>query len=195
MERVYSAIASTERWAVNFTRLALVIVTVWIGGLKIYKYEDRGIIPFVANSPFMRWMINDPDNYKKGKMPEGAVNAAAEAWHEANGTYLAAWVIGGIIVTIGILIALGWIFPEVGLLGSLALFGMSFVTLSFLVTTPEVWVPNLGSGEYGFPLLAGPGRLVLKDVIMMGASWWSAVEFAKALRIKSAAKKAGVHAS
>jgi len=30
---------------------------------------------------------------------------------------------------------------------------MSLVTLSFLVTTPEAWVPNLGGPEHGFPLL------------------------------------------
>ncbi len=35
---------------------------------------------------------------------------------------------------------------------------MSFVTLSFLVTTPECWVPALGSSEHGFPLLSGAGR-------------------------------------
>ncbi|MFQ8805231.1 MAG: DUF417 family protein [Alistipes indistinctus] len=40
---------------------------------------------------------------------------------------------------------------------------MTVGTLSFLVTTPEVWVPDLGSGEAGFPLLSGAGRLVVKD--------------------------------
>ena len=48
---------------------------------------------------------------------------------------------------------------------------MSIVTLSFLITTPEVYVPNLGGDfptpQYGFPYLSGAGRLVLKDIIMM----------------------------
>jgi uncharacterized membrane protein YkgB len=47
---------------------------------------------------------------------------------------------------------------------------MSLVTLSFLVTSPENWVPNLGDTEYGFPLLSGRGRLVVKDAIMLGAA-------------------------
>ena len=34
-------------------------------------------------------------------------------------------------------------------------------------TTPEVWVPELGSGEYGFPLLSGAGRLVIKDTAIL----------------------------
>ena len=44
---------------------------------------------------------------------------------------------------------------------------MTLGTLSFLVTTPEVWVPELGSGEYGFPLLSGAGRLVIKDTAIL----------------------------
>jgi uncharacterized membrane protein YkgB len=60
--------------------------------------------------------------------------------------------------------------PQVAAVGSFLVFVMSLVTLSFLVTTPEVWVPDRGGPEHGFPLLAGPGRLVLKDAIMMGAA-------------------------
>ena len=61
--------------------------------------------------------------------------------------------------------------PKIGLVGGLLTFGMSIVTLSFLITTPEVYVPNLGGDfptpQYGFPYLSGAGRLVLKDIIMM----------------------------
>ena len=47
---------------------------------------------------------------------------------------------------------------------------MTIGTLSFLVTTPEVWVPDLGSGEHGFPLLTGAGRLVIKDVCILAGA-------------------------
>ena len=50
---------------------------------------------------------------------------------------------------------------NVMLAGELLAVIMTLGTLSFLVTTPEVWVPELGSGEYGFPLLSGAGRLVI----------------------------------
>lgn len=67
---------------------------------------------------------------------------------------------------------------------------MSIVTLSFLITTPEVYVPNLGGDfptpRYGFPYLSGAGRLVLKDIIMMGAGLIIASESAKQwLKIKT----------
>ena len=48
--------------------------------------------------------------------------------------------------------------------------GMSVVTLSFLATTPESWVPALGDAHHGFPYLSGRGRLVVKDLIMLGAA-------------------------
>lgn len=144
------------------------MVTLWIGGLKVTKYESEGIIPFVANSPFFKWMINHPEEYKEHKNPEGAVVATNQAWHESNGTYSVGIFIGATIVLIGLLIAAGWIRAEFSLIGGLLLAGMSLVTLSFLITTPEVWVPNLCGPDHGFPYLATPGRLVIKDAIMLG---------------------------
>src|SRR5438445_10601382 len=68
---------------------------------------------------------------------------------------------------------------------------MSLVTLSFLITTPECWVPALGSSEHGFPLLSGAGRLVVKDAIMMGAALVTMADSAKVyLRRKVAAPRA-----
>lgn len=75
--------------------------------------------------------------------------------------------IGTAIVAIGLLTLLGIWFPKIGLLGGLLTFGMSLVTLSFLITTPEAYVPDLGGSEHGFPYLSGAGRLVIKDIIML----------------------------
>jgi uncharacterized membrane protein YkgB len=61
------------------------------------------------------------------------------------------------------------------------------VTLSFLVTTPECWVPSLGSSEHGFPLLSGAGRLVIKDAIMAGAALVTMADSAKAYLRKKVA--------
>ena len=62
---------------------------------------------------------------------------------------------------------------------------MSIVTLSFLITTPEVYVPNLGGDmptpDYGFPYLSGAGRLVLKDIIMSAGGLIAASEAARRL--------------
>lgn len=65
---------------------------------------------------------------------------------------------------------LGNLFPKVGLAGDTLAIIMTLGTLSFLVTTPEVWVPDLGSGEFGFPLLSGAGRLVIKDIVILASA-------------------------
>ena len=70
-------------------------------------------------------------------------------------------------MSIGILTFLGFFSARVGLVGELLAVVMTLGTLSFLATTPEVWVPDLGSGEFGFPLLSGAGRLVIKDTAIL----------------------------
>lgn len=64
----------------------------------------------------------------------------------------------------------GYLLPKLGLAGAGLAIIMTLGTLSFLVTTPEVWVPDLGSGEHGFPLLSGAGRLVIKDTAILAGA-------------------------
>lgn len=168
--RLFEVAARADRVGMTVTRVGLVVVLVWIGGLKIYKYEADGIVPFVANSPLMSFLYADADNYKSHMNPEGAVVPANRAWHEMNRTYPFALGLGSVIVLYGMLIALHPWLPQVATVGSFLVFVMSLVTLSFLVTTPECWVPDRGGPEHGFPLLSGAGRLVIKDAIMMGAA-------------------------
>jgi len=169
MRKIFELAASSDRLGISVTRLGLIIVFLWIGGLKAVRYEADGIIPFVANSPFMSFLITDPDNYKSHKNPEGALVPENRAWHEANGTYRFAYGLGSVIVLFGLMLCLHPWMPQIAALGSFLIFLMSFVTLSFLITTPECWVPDLGDLQNGFPYLSGAGRLVLKDAIMMGA--------------------------
>ncbi len=186
--RIFEAMSRAEGIGITLTRIGLIVVLLWIGGLKIAKYEADGIIPFVANSPFMSFLINDPGDYQAHKNPEGKLVPENRAWHEANGTYAAAHIIGAVIVLLGLLLCLHPWLPQAAAAGSLLVFGMSFVTLSFLITTPEVWVPALGDSTHGFPYLSGAGRLVLKDAIMMGAGLVTMADSAKAcLRRRRAA--------
>lgn len=166
-------LANAQRNYIHLLRIGIFIVMAWIGGLKAFQYEAEGIIPFVANSPFMSFFlktdVSDADNYKLHKNREGEVIRENVKWHEANGTYTFSYGLGAVIIVIGILVLLGIWMPKAGLVGGLLTFGMSIVTLSFLITTPETWVPNLGGPDFGFPYLSAAGRLVIKDVIMLGA--------------------------
>lgn len=155
----------------NALRVGLIVVLVWIGSLKVAEYEADGIVPFVANSPVMSFFYAyDAPEYRQYMNKEGELIPANRAWHEANRTYSFSYLLGSVIVLFGLLIAGHWWRPELGVLGSFLLIGMSVVTLSFLVTTPETWVPALGDAHHGFPWLSGRGRLVVKDVIMLGAA-------------------------
>lgn len=181
MRKLFETAASMDRVGIAVTRIGLIVVLVWIGGLKVAKYEADGIVPFVANSPFMSFFYKaPPGEYKEYRNPEGKLVPENRAWHEMNGTYPFALGLGAVIVFYGILLCLHPIWPQAATLGSFLVFIMSFVTLSFLITTPETWVPDLGDTTHGFPYLSGAGRLVIKDAIMMGAALVTMADSAKA---------------
>ena len=178
--KLFELAARLDRVGLAVTRIGLVVVLIWIGSLKIFKYEDEGIVPFVANSPFMSFFYHQPaGEYRQHINREGDLVPANREWHEQNGTYLFAYGLGSVIVLYGLLIATHPWLPRVSAIGSFLVFVMSIVTLTFLITTPECWVPSLGSTEHGFPLLSGAGRLVVKDAIMMGTALVTMADSAK----------------
>ena len=179
MLKLFELAGRTDKVGVAVTRVGLIVVLLWIGGLKAFRYEADGIVPFVANSPFMSFFYADPGHYKAHKNPEGALVPDNRSWHEANRTYVFAYGLGSVIVLYGLLLCLHPWLPQAAAVGSLLVFVMSFVTLSFLVTTPECWVPALGDAQHGFPYLSGAGRLVVKDAIMMGAALVTMADSAK----------------
>ena len=95
------------------------------------------------------------------------------------GTYPVSYGLGIVIMLIGVLIASYPAAPRLSALGSFLLILMACTTLSFLVTTPEAWVPALGSATHGFPYLSGAGRLIVKDSIMLGAAVVTLADAAK----------------
>lgn len=183
MERIINFFASGQGFFVNFIRVAIFVVMVWIGGLKAFSYEADGIVPFVINSPFMNFFYNNTGNTAKNdkgeivaeynlyKNLEGKTVKKNIDWHKSNGTYTFSYGLGLVIVIIGLTVLLGFWSPKIGFWGGILTAGMSITTLTFLITTPEVYVPNLGGDfqtpQYGFPYLSGAGRLVIKDIIML----------------------------
>jgi reactive chlorine resistance protein C len=132
----------------HVTQYGLVLVLLWIGGMKFTAYEAEGIRPLVANSPLMGWVYN--------LMSVTAFSS----------------LLGVVEIAIGVLIALRPVWPAGSALGSGLAVGMFLTTLSFLVTTPG-WEPSLG----GFPAVSAmPGQFVLKDIVLLGAALWTAGE-------------------
>lgn len=172
LEKSLRLLAGAQKHYINFARVAIFIVMAWIGGLKAIPYEAVGIVPFVANSPFMGFLYaKEPPEYQQHKNREGELVEKNIAWHKENRTYLFSYGLGLMIVGIGLFVLSGIWSPIGGMIGGAWTIIMSFVTLTFLITTPETWVPALGDVHHGFPYLSGAGRLVLKDIIMMSAGF------------------------
>ena len=72
--RVYERAARLDRAGMALLRLGLVIVLLWIGGLKFADYEADSIVPLVANSPLMSFFYHYPaPEYRHYMNKEGEV--------------------------------------------------------------------------------------------------------------------------
>lgn len=163
-------ISKLDTLGTHLMRLAIAMVFLWIGALKFAPYEADSITPFVANSPFMSFFYEHPEDYKAHLTHEGELNEDKRVWQTANNTYVFSTGLGFVEILIGLLVLSNPISRRAGLLGGALAFGTPLVTLTFLLTTPEAWVPDLGDAEHGFPFLSGAGRLVLKDVLMLAGA-------------------------
>ncbi|PSO24777.1 reactive chlorine resistance membrane protein RclC [Bradyrhizobium sp. MOS002] len=166
----------SEQLGIQAMRIAIAIVFLWIGALKFVPYEADSITPFVANNPVMRLFYNHPAEYKAHLTREGELVPAEREWQTNNNTYGFSQGLGIVEVLIGLLTLIGLFSPRYGLAGAMLSLLTPLVTLSFLITTPEAWVGNLGDANFGFPFLSGAGRLVIKDVLLFAGSWLVVVD-------------------
>ena len=128
IETVASRIETIGR---HLIRYSLVLVLVWIGGMKFTAYEAEGISGLVANSPLMSWA------------------------YQVFTTGQFAAILGVTELAIAVLIAIRPISAKWSALGSVLAIGMFLTTLTFLVSTPGVVEPSLG-----FPAVSRSARAV-----------------------------------
>jgi uncharacterized membrane protein YkgB len=129
------------------TRYGLVVVLLLIGFLKFTAAEATGIQPLVAHSPLMSWMYTVLS-------VQGVSN-----------------LIGVIEIAIAILLALRPISAKASFLGSLGSIATFLLTTSFLLSTP-----GAVQMSHGLPVLGDAGQFLIKDVVLLGASFWTAAE-------------------
>src|SRR5258708_18735028 len=85
IRRLYIKAASLDPFGMGMLRLGLVTVLVWIGGLKFASYEGDGIVPLVANSPFMSLLYHHPaPEYREHMNKEGQVGPANQERNASN---------------------------------------------------------------------------------------------------------------
>jgi uncharacterized membrane protein YkgB len=104
--------------------------------------------------------------------------------------YPLAPALGAVLVACGLMVAAHPWLPRLAAVGSFLVLAVSLGTLSFLLTTPDGWVAAAGGPGHGLPLLAGPGRLVIQDALLLGAALVTMADSARASRrVKPATKK------
>jgi uncharacterized membrane protein YkgB len=136
-----------EALGVSISRYGLVVVLLLIGLLKFTAGEAAGIQPLVAHSPLMSWLYVILS-------VQGVSN-----------------LIGAIEIVIAVLLALRPLSAKASFVGSLGSIVTFLLTISFLFSTPGAMQLN-----HGFPVLGDAGQFLIKDVVLLGASFWTASE-------------------
>jgi reactive chlorine resistance protein C len=179
-------LSRSDRLGHILMRLAIAMVFIWIGAVKFAPYEADSIAPFVAKNPVLSLFYKYPDQYKAHLTHEGELVPTQREWQRANHTYAFSNGLGTVEIVIGLLVLAGLVFTRLGAAGAAGAalaFLTALVTLSFLITTPEAWVPALGDAQHGFPYLSSGGRLVVKDVMLLAGAFLLMVQSAKELKI------------
>lgn len=133
-----------QKWGGFLLRYGLVLILGWIGAMKFTAYEAEGIKPLIETSPLMSWMY-------------GVLSLQATSN-----------LIGVTELIAAALIAIRPLSAKVSALGSVLAIFTFLATLTFLFSLPG-WEKSLG----GFPALSGSGGFLLKDVVLLGASFWT----------------------
>ena len=139
--------SSLERVGVYVSRYGLVVTLLLIGVIKFTAGEAQGIQPLVANSPLMFWL------YRIFSL-QGVSN-----------------LIGVIEIVVALLIALRPFSARFSFIGSIGATITFVLTVSFLLSTP-----GAVQFSHGVPLLGDAGQFLIKDLVLLGASIWTAAE-------------------
>ncbi len=138
---------SLEKLGMHVSRYGLVVTLLLIGALKFTAGEAQGIQPLVASSPLMFWLSK-----------VFSLRAVSN-------------LIGVIEITVAVLIALRPFSARLSLIGSIGATITFLLTASFLLSTPGAI-----QFSHGFLLLGDAGQFLIKDLVLLGASIWTAAE-------------------
>jgi len=141
-------------------RYGLVAIVLFFGAFKFTAAEASGIQPLIANSPFLSWLYS-----------VGSLRGVSDG-------------IGSIEIALALLIASRRFSPRLSAIGSLGAVVMFATTLSFLFSTPGIWVSVPG---FPLPVTNETGAFLIKDIFLLGAALWSAAESLRAVRLHAPA--------
>lgn len=133
---------------------ALSLVFLWFGAMKFTAYEAEAIEGLIANSPFVFFLL------------------------DIFGASTASKLIGIVELTIAGLLAARFVSPRLAVFGALGASATFLLTFSFFLTTPGVFIPDVGT----LAISVLPGQFLLKDIVLFAASVWALKDALSAVR-------------
>ena len=128
----------------HVVRASMVIMFLFFGYQKWWPYEAQVLVPYISNGPLIFWMY-----------PVLGVKGA---------TYLlgvSEWLFGALLL-------LGFWNKTLGILGALGSCASFVSTVTILPFMPDAWAASAG----GFPAMTGTGAFLMKDVVLLAASFY-----------------------
>lgn len=145
----YAGHASLNKLSLGMIWSGVVLVMVWIGGMKFTQIEADGIEGLMRTSPLFSW-IYDFVTVLQGSYFIGLVELVA----------VAGLIIGLVLIAMG-RANLASKFNGVGLFVAAATF---LATQTFVVTLPAY------DQSLGFPTLNGSGQFIVKDLVLLAGT-------------------------
>jgi uncharacterized membrane protein YkgB len=142
----------------HLVRAAMVITFLFFGYQKWWEYEAQVLIPYISNGPLIFWM------------------------YPAFGIRGASWFLGVSEWLICALLFSGFWNKKLGILGALGSCATFISTATIIPFMPNGWAASAG----GFPAMAGNVPFLMKDVVLLAASFYLLKQ--DALRLSVSAK-------
>ncbi|TXI86336.1 MULTISPECIES: YkgB family protein [unclassified Cupriavidus] len=128
----------------HLVRTSMVIIFLLFGYQKWFQYEADVLIPYISNGPLISWMY-----------PVFGIRGAS-------------WFLGVAEWTFGALILAGFWNRKLGALGALGSIATFIGTVTIIPFMPNGWAESAG----GFPAMVGPVAFLMKDVVLLAASFY-----------------------
>ena len=128
----------------DLVRASMVIIFAFFGYQKWFEYEAQTLIPFINNGPLIWWMY-----------PVFGIRGAS-------------WFLGVSEWLFGALILLGYWNKTLGFLGAAGACLSFVMTVTIIPFMPDGWAASAG----GFPAMTGNVPFLMKDVVLLAASFY-----------------------
>ena len=128
----------------HIVRASMVIIFLFFGYQKWWAYEADRLIPFISNGPLIWWLY-----------PVFGIRGAS-------------WFLGVAEWLFGTLLFLGFWNKKLGILGALGSCATFIGTVTIIPFMPNGWATSAG----GFPAMAGNVPFLMKDVVLLAASFY-----------------------